>query len=87
MRAVSKIDAAGRVVIPKELRDRYRLDPGRAVRIIAMPDGVSIVPEERERRFIRRGPILCIDTGADPAELGEFDVGQMRDEYLNSHTP
>jgi len=87
MKTVSKIDSAGRVVIPKELRDRYRLAPGQAVRIIAMPDGVSIVPERRERRFIRRGPILCIDTGADPAEIGAFDVDRMRDEYLNSRTP
>jgi len=61
----TRMDSAGRIVIPKELRERYGFDRGTPLRIIPLPDGVSIVAEQRERRFIRIGPVLAIDTGAD----------------------
>lgn len=83
----SRIDAAGRVVIPKELRKRYGFDRGKTVQIIPLPDGVSIVPERRARRFIRHGPVLAIDTGAAAAGFEEFDTNRLRDEHLDSTQP
>jgi len=83
----TKIDAAGRVVIPKELRKRYGLDSGTTVHIVPLPDGVSIVPERRQRRFLRRGPILSIDTGSAEASLEHFDLDRMREEHLDSADP
>ena len=58
-----------------------------ALMIIAMPDGVSIVPKGAVRKLIRRGPILCIDTGAGRAEEDAFDVDRYRDERLDSGAP
>ena len=84
MKSRSHIDSAGRIVIPKELRLRYGLEAGRAVEIIPLPDGVSIVPELAERRFVRRGPLLTIDTGAGIAPMDEFDVARVRDGHLRS---
>ena len=84
---VTRIDGAGRVVIPKELRRRYGLERGTVVQIVPMPDGVSIVPERRQRRFVRRGPILTIDTGAGEATLEQFEVDSLRDEQLASKDP
>jgi hypothetical protein len=43
-----------------------------------MPDGVSIVPERSERRFIRRGAILAIRTGSKAARLEEFEIERLR---------
>jgi AbrB family looped-hinge helix DNA binding protein len=77
------IDSAGRIVIPKKLRERYGLQEGRAVTIIPLPDGVSIVPEISERRFIRNGPLLSIETGPGVALLSDFDVERIRDEQLD----
>jgi len=57
------------------------------VQIVPMPDGVSIVPERRQRRFVRRGPILTIDTGAGEATLEQFEVDSLRDEQLASKDP
>lgn len=84
---VTRIDGAGRVVIPKELRRRYGLERGTVVQIVPMPDGVCIVPERRQRRFVRRGPILTIDTGAGEATLEQFEVDSLRDEQLASKDP
>jgi AbrB family looped-hinge helix DNA binding protein len=86
MKLRTRIDSAGRIVIPKALRQRYGLEEGRLVTIVPLPDGVSIVPELPERRLIRRGPILAIDTGGGAASLGDFDVDRVRDEHLRAKT-
>lgn len=87
MRDFTKVDSAGRIVIPKALRQRYGFEPGRSVQIVPLPDGISIVPEQKTRRFIRRGPLLTIDTGAGPAALEDFDVDGPRNEALKEKTP
>ena len=74
-------------MIPKELRKRYGLEKGRTVAIVPLPDGISIVPELAERRFVRRGPLLTIDTGAGIASVEEFDVDRVRDGHLSSKSP
>jgi AbrB family looped-hinge helix DNA binding protein len=81
------MDSAGRIVIPKELRERYGFDRGTPLQIIPLPDGVSIVAEQRERRFIRIGPVLAIDTGADSGRIDEFDIDRLRDKRLDSKLP
>ena len=78
----TKIDAAGRIVIPKEIRDRYGFSSGKIVQIIPRHDGVSIVAEQRKRLFLRLGPILAIDTGADSARIEDFEVDRLRDDHL-----
>ena len=83
MKIVTKIDPNGRIVIPKKLRDRYGLHSGRPVQIIPTPEGVSIVVQQPERRFIRRGPILCIKTGEGAASLADFDVDRLRGDHLD----
>lgn len=87
MSSFTRIDGAGRVVIPKDLRKRYGLERGTVVQFVPLPDGVSIVPEPQPRRFVRRGPILTIDTGAGEAAPDQFDVDGLRDERLNAQDP
>ena len=55
--------------------------------IVPLPDGVSIIPEQAPRHFIRRGPILAIDTGSGEASMKAFDVDRLRDEHLRSKSP
>jgi AbrB family looped-hinge helix DNA binding protein len=83
----TKIDSGGRVVIPKELRQRYGMEKGTVVTIVALPDGVSIVPERKRRRFVRRGPILSIDTGGAEATAAQFDLDSLREEHLDQADP
>jgi AbrB family looped-hinge helix DNA binding protein len=83
----TSIDAAGRIVIPKKLRERYGFGTGGTVSIIPLPDGISIVPDLPERRFVRTGRILSIVTGHGVAPLSDFDVDRVREAQLGGKMP
>ncbi len=82
MKTTAQIDSAGRLVIPKELRKRYGFEVGQKVRIVPVEEGVTLIPERPKRRFIKRGPILTIDTGAGIASIDIFDVSKMREDHF-----
>ena len=82
MSVKTKIDRAGRLVIPKDLRERYGFHEGTEVEIIAVPDGIALVPSRSERRLVRVGRVVAIDTGAGKAPADAFDVDRARAERL-----
>jgi AbrB family looped-hinge helix DNA binding protein len=84
MKTITQIDASGRLVIPKELRERYGFEAGQQIRLIPGADGLTLVPERTHRRFIKRGPILTIDTGIGTASLEVFDVSALRRAHLRA---
>ncbi len=86
MRAKCRIDSAGRLVIPKELRDRYGLNPGSEIDLVPVPDGITLIPRRTEHRVVRRGQVVAIDTGAGAAPAEAFDVRSMRTERLDRKT-
>ncbi|MEM2840569.1 MAG: AbrB/MazE/SpoVT family DNA-binding domain-containing protein [Candidatus Bathyarchaeia archaeon] len=45
---VVEIRDKGEVTIPKELRKRYALEPGRSVRLIPKADGILIKPRPQD---------------------------------------
>jgi AbrB family looped-hinge helix DNA binding protein len=63
--ALSSIDSAGRVVIPKALRERLQLVPGSEIEISAHKGGLRIERVEREGRLLRVDGRLVF-TGGDP---------------------
>jgi AbrB family looped-hinge helix DNA binding protein len=79
----TRIDRAGRIVIPKALRDRFGLEEGAQVELIEVPDGITLVPMTSERRIVRRGRVVAIDTGAETAPFETFSVERVRDERLD----
>jgi AbrB family looped-hinge helix DNA binding protein len=52
------IDAAGRIVVPKALRDQFHLTPGSEIDIESMADGVIIRPADRDASLIDRAGVL-----------------------------
>jgi AbrB family looped-hinge helix DNA binding protein len=82
MSVKTRIDRAGRLVIPKELRERYGLEAGTEVEVIAVPDGITLVPTRSERRVVRTGRVVAIDTGATQAPAEVFNVDKGRIEQL-----
>jgi AbrB family looped-hinge helix DNA binding protein len=52
------IDAAGRLVVPKSLRDQFHLAPGSELEIEPTSDGVIIRPADRGPSLVSREGVL-----------------------------
>ena len=62
------IDAAGRLVVPKSLRDQFHLVPGSELEIEPTSDGVIIRPADRGPSLVSRGGVL-VHHGPQPVEI------------------
>ena len=71
-----KIDSAGRIVLPRPLRQRLRLHACAEIELIESADGVLLRPTERRPSLIREGRLL-VHQGAVPET---FDVVHAIDE-------
>lgn len=67
------IDRAGRLVIPKKLRDRFHLAPGTVLRIEARGDGIQLSLVRAEPSLIRKAGIL-VHHGTEVAEADTVEV-------------
>ena len=74
------IDAGGRVLLPKALRDALGLTPGSRVDISAYGDGVQITPGGRTARLIREPGGRLVATSetvvTDEAMFALIDTGR-----------
>jgi AbrB family looped-hinge helix DNA binding protein len=74
------LDRAGRLVIPKEIRDRAGLQPGVPLRIAVREGRVEIEAAPVEVRIERRG-LVSVAVPVEPTpELTNEDVTRVRDE-------
>ena len=69
------IDKAGRLVIPKELRDRLGLTPG-VVDVHADGAGLRVEPAVSDELVTKQGRLVVASSGAT---LGPDDVQMLRD--------
>lgn len=72
------IDAAGRIVVPKPLRDALGLTPGSTVDISRFGAGLQVVPAGRTARLVEEDGLLVAtgDTEIDDADVfGLIDTG------------
>lgn len=74
------IDGAGRVVLPKPIRDRLGLRAGSTLEMVETPEGVTLKPADRESCLVRKGGFL-VYTGEVPAG---FDVVKAIEEERES---
>ena len=61
-----KIDKAGRVILPKPVRDRLGLRAGADVEMVETRDGIVLRPAERKPSLVSRGSLL-VHTGELPS--------------------
>jgi len=61
-----KIDKAGRIVVPKSLRERWGLQAGTDLEVLEAPEGILIRRAERKPLLVREGHLL-VHTGKLPA--------------------
>lgn len=71
------IDPAGRIVVPKPMRERLGFRAGAELEIIEGPDGVLIRRTERKPVLVREGHLLVhtgkLPSGHDVADAVEDD--------------
>ncbi|MBI3208448.1 MAG: AbrB/MazE/SpoVT family DNA-binding domain-containing protein [Candidatus Solibacter usitatus] len=81
-----KMDKAGRVILPKPVRDRLGLREGSNVQVLETPDGVILKPAEKGPSMIKKQG-LWVHTGKLPPG---FDIVQAihddREERLHKLT-
>ena len=77
-----KMDKAGRVVLPKALRDRLGLHPGADLEISESSEGVLLRPAKPRRNLVWQGHLL-VHTGELPAAYDiTRAIEQDRDERI-----
>jgi AbrB family looped-hinge helix DNA binding protein len=77
-----QIDQAGRVVLPKRLRERFRLRGGDTLAIEVRGDAIELRPTRAA------GELKCVNgvlvfTGAAPLERGRDFVADSREERMD----
>jgi AbrB family looped-hinge helix DNA binding protein len=73
------IDASGRLVVPREIRERHHLDAGSRLTVIDRDDGIVLVPQHREPTLVERAGLLVV-AGPGPAEIP--DHRSLREQDL-----
>jgi putative transposase len=72
---VTKVDSKGRIVLPKELRERLGITPGTEVDVHE-EDGKAVVePEDDPERIIERMDQLVAETSSERGETTPLDEG------------
>jgi AbrB family looped-hinge helix DNA binding protein len=79
------MDAAGRLVIPKKIREEAGLRPGAALDISCRDGQIEIQPVTMRLRFLRRGRLVVALPKKRhhqplPAETVEATLNALRDE-------
>jgi AbrB family looped-hinge helix DNA binding protein len=58
-----QIDKAGRVVLPKPLREQFNLVPGDRLRLFVEGNGFRLEPTETGGKLIKKGSVLVFSGG------------------------
>ena len=80
------MDPAGRVVIPKAIREAAGLRPGTRVHFRVEPTGVLIEPEPLSVSFERRGTVVVAVPRTPVPALSVEEVAKAIDEIREGRT-
>ena len=82
MKKILSVDQAGRLVLPKQVRDQFGLHPGSQLELAIGRDHVELKPVETTA-ILRRNKKLWVHHGRAQAPLVET-VARLRDERLRT---
>jgi len=74
------VDSAGRVVLPKGIRDQAGILPGMTLCITVVEGRIEIEPVTREVRIVQRGPLRVAVPAEEGSPLTAEIVEQVRQE-------
>jgi AbrB family looped-hinge helix DNA binding protein len=78
-RVTIPIDKAGRVVLPKEVRDRLGIQAGNEFEVIEEENRIVLKPVEKQPKLVRKGSVLVFSPEEDFSQ-GEDIVKKVRAE-------
>ena len=81
MNAKLSMDRAGRVVLPKPIRERLQLEPGESLEIESFEDHIVLRPVRRHATMRKERGVLVFDTG-EPVSASDVRkiIEKARDE-------
>jgi AbrB family looped-hinge helix DNA binding protein len=79
-----KIDSAGRIVVPKPLRERLGLTAGAEVELTEAPEGLLLKPVNKRPSLVHKGPFLIHQGTPPPGFDAVRAVEQDREDRLRS---
>ena len=82
MSTVVQIDQAGRVVLPKKLRERFRLRGGDTLSLEIKGDAIELRPQKSKARLERVNGVLVLTANLEITE-GRDLVSEFRDERID----
>jgi AbrB family looped-hinge helix DNA binding protein len=59
------IDQAGRIVLPKDVREELAIKPGDTLKVSIHGSSVTLTPNKEESGFIRKGKALVFSSSGD----------------------
>jgi len=75
------IDKAGRVVLPKPVRDELQLGPGDSIELESSEDRVILRPARGKGRMYKKQGVWVFDSGAPlEAEVVQKTIRRVREE-------
>jgi len=83
----STIDAAGRLVIPSDIRRAAGLKPGTPLEIRCRDGRIEIEPASMEVDLVRKGRLLVAIARADVARLTHDEVEASRESLRAERSP
>jgi AbrB family looped-hinge helix DNA binding protein len=81
------IDQAGRMVVPKAIRERAGLRPGMRLEITVRDGRIEIEPAPRDVRIVRRDGLAVAEPVGPVEPLSEEKVRRVRDETREQRKP
>jgi len=80
-----KIDQAGRIVVPKPMRDRLGLRPNTEIEIVEQAGGLLLRPVESRPTLVKRESGLLVHQGvAEPGADFDRVLDDVREERIQS---
>jgi AbrB family looped-hinge helix DNA binding protein len=81
MNATLTIDKAGRVVLPKPVRDALQISPGDSLELEASEDRIVLRPARGKGRIYKKHGAWVFDSGERlPADVANQTIRRARDE-------
>lgn len=77
-----QMDTAGRVVLPKKVRERFRLQGGDTLALEIKGDAIQLRPEQRGARLERMNGVLVLVSPTFIPE-GKDLVSELREERID----